>query len=46
MRRKIAESLKAVCTQKLRPSLKGDHRYPAIETFVIDGLGKSMIEEG
>lgn len=46
MRRQIAGSLKAVCTQRLIPSLEGDRRYPAIETFVVDSLGKSVIQEG
>lgn len=46
MRRQIAGSLKAVCTQRLIPSLEGDRRYPAIETFVVDALGKSIIQEG
>jgi twitching motility protein PilT len=46
MRRQISGSLKAVCTQKLIPSLEGDRRYPAIETFVIDSLGKNVIQEG
>ncbi|MDA9764202.1 MAG: PilT/PilU family type 4a pilus ATPase [Opitutales bacterium] len=46
MRRQIAGSLKAICTQRLIPSLEGDRRYPAIETFVIDSLGKSVIQEG
>lgn len=46
MRRQIAGSLKAVCTQCLIPSLEGDKRYPAIETFVIDSLGKNVIQEG
>ena len=46
MRRQIAGSLKAVCTQKLVPSLEGDKRYHAIETFVIDSLGKNAIQEG
>ena len=46
MRRQIYGSLKAICTQKLVPSLEGDRRYPAIETFVIDSLGKNVIQEG
>lgn len=46
MRRQIAGSLKAICTQRLIPSLEGDKRYPAIETFVIDSLGKNVIQEG
>lgn len=46
MRRQIADSLKAICTQRLIPSLEGDKRYPAIETFVIDSLGKNIIQEG
>jgi twitching motility protein PilT len=46
MRRQISGSLKAICTQKLVPSLEGDRRYPAIETFVIDSLGKNVIQEG
>ena len=46
MRRQIAGSLKAVCTQRLIPSLEGDRRYPAIETFVVDSLGKNVIQEG
>jgi len=46
MRRQIAGSLRAVCTQRLVQSLEGGTRYPAIETFVIDSLAKSIIEEG
>ncbi len=46
MRRQIAGSLKAICTQRLIPSLEGDRRYPAIETFVVDSLGKNVIQEG
>jgi twitching motility protein PilT len=46
MRRQISGSLRAICTQRLVPSLEGDTRYPAIETFVIDSLGKNIIQEG
>lgn len=46
MRRQIAESLKATITQQLIPTLEGEGRVPAVEIFVVDALGSSVIQEG
>jgi len=46
MRRQVAESLRATITQKLIPTLEGEGRVPAVEIFVVDALGGSVIQEG
>lgn len=46
MRRQIAELLKATITQQLVPTLEGEGRVPAVEIFVVDALGASVIKEG
>jgi twitching motility protein PilT len=45
MRRQIAGALKATLTQRLVPAMEGG-RMPVIEIFVVDGLGRKVIEEG
>ncbi|MDX2109879.1 MAG: PilT/PilU family type 4a pilus ATPase [Verrucomicrobiota bacterium] len=46
MRRQIAGALRATITQKLVPSLEGGGRVPAVEIFVVDQLGRKVIEDG
>lgn len=46
MRRQIGEALKATICQKLIPALEGSGRVPAVEIFVVDSLGRKVIEEG
>lgn len=45
MRRQIAGALKATITQRLVPAMEGG-RMPVVEVFVVDGLGRKVIEEG
>jgi len=45
MRRQIASTLRATITQKLVPAMDGG-RVPACEIFVVDTLGRNVIEEG
>lgn len=45
MRRQIANVLRATITQKLLPAMDGG-RVPACEIFVVDTLGRNVIEEG
>ncbi len=46
MRRQIASALKGTITQKLIPDLEGTGRMPAVEIFMVDSLGRKIIEEG
>ncbi len=46
MRRQIAGALRATITQRLVPALEGDGRVPVVEIFVVDSLGRKVIEEG
>lgn len=46
MRRQIAGALRATVTQKLIPALEGVGRVPAVEIFVVDSLGRKVIEDG
>lgn len=45
MRRQIAGALRATVTQKLIPAMEGG-RVPATEIFLVDTLGKKVIESG
>jgi len=45
MRRQIAGALKATITQRLVPGMDGG-RMPVVEIFMVDGLGRKVIEEG
>jgi twitching motility protein PilT len=45
MRRQISGALRAIVTQKLVPAMEGG-RVPAIEAFVVDALGRKVIEDG
>ncbi|MGF1450916.1 MAG: type IV pilus twitching motility protein PilT [Opitutales bacterium] len=45
MRRQIGGALRAIITQKLVPAMEGG-RVPVVEVFVIDALGRKIIEEG
>jgi twitching motility protein PilT len=46
MRRTVAGCLKATITQKLLPAMEGGGRVPACEMFVMDALGRGIIQEG
>lgn len=46
MRRQIAGALRATITQRLIPKLEGAGRVPAVEIFVVDALGRRIIEDG
>ncbi|MGE9293779.1 MAG: type IV pilus twitching motility protein PilT [Puniceicoccales bacterium] len=46
MRRQIAVGLRATITQRLLPRLEGEGRVPAVEIFVVDALGRKVIEDG
>ncbi len=46
VRRQIAGALRGTITQKLIPSLEGSGRVPAVEIFIVDQLGRKVIEEG
>lgn len=46
MRRQIASALRSTITQTLIPTIEGDSRVPAVEILVVDGLARSVIEEG
>jgi twitching motility protein PilT len=46
MRRQIAGTLLASLTQCLIPALEGHGRLPAMEVFMMDALGRKIIEEG
>ncbi|MBC2594862.1 PilT/PilU family type 4a pilus ATPase [Ruficoccus amylovorans] len=46
MRRQIAIGLRATVTQRLLPKLEGEGRVPAVEIFVVDALGRKVIEDG
>lgn len=45
MRRQIAGALRATITQRLVPAMDGG-RVPTCEIFVVDSLGRSVIESG
>lgn len=45
MRHQIAGALRATVTQKLIPAMEGG-RVPATEIFIVDSLGRKVIEEG
>jgi twitching motility protein PilT len=46
MRRQIAGALKATVSQRLVPDLDGSGRVPAQEIFIVDAMGRRVIEEG
>ena len=46
MRRQIAIALRATITQRLLPMIEGDGRVPSAEIFVVDSLGRKVIEDG
>lgn len=46
LRRQIASSLRATITQRLVPALEGTGRFPVVEVFVVDGLGRRVIHDG
>jgi twitching motility protein PilT len=46
MRRTIAGCLKATITQKLVPAMEGGGRVPVVELFIVDLLGRTVIQEG
>lgn len=45
MRRQIAGALRGVISQRLVPAMEGG-RVPAVEIFVLDALGRKVVEEG
>ena len=46
MRRQIAGALRATITQRLIPMLEGEGRVPCTEKFVVESLGRQIIEDG
>lgn len=46
MRRQIAGALKATVSQRLVPDLDGTGRVPVQEIFIVDSIGRRVIEEG
>ena len=46
MRRQIAGALRATVSQRLVPNLDATGRVPALEIFVVDSLGRKVIEDG
>jgi twitching motility protein PilT len=46
MRRTIAGCLKATITQKLVSAMEGGGRVPVVELFIVDLLGRTVIQEG
>ncbi len=46
LRRTVAGCLRATISQRLVPKLEGGGRVPVCEIFVMDGLGRSVIQEG
>lgn len=46
LRRQIAQSLRAIITQKLVPALEGGGRLPVVEIFRVDHLARNVISEG
>lgn len=46
LRRQLASSLRGTVTQKLLPRLQGEGMVPAVEVFVVDVLGRTILAEG
>ncbi len=45
MRRQIAGALRGIITQRLVPALEGG-RMPCVEIFVVDALGRKIVNDG
>jgi twitching motility protein PilT len=46
LRRQVANSLRAIITQRLVPTLEGEGRLPVVEILVMDNLARTAISEG
>ncbi len=46
IRHQLSSTLRATISQKLLPSLEGDSRLPCLEIFIVDALGRKVLEEG
>ena len=42
----VSSTLRATITQRLLPALEGNGRLPVLESFVVDTLARTIIQEG